>query len=98
MRPPYGATNKHVNQIIGSLGMKVWLWDFDTEDWRGKPQAQVVQEVVTYAQAGDTVLMHMQWHAFNTDAIASIKQGLEARGLQLCGIDGPGTADGAFTC
>ena len=98
VRPPYGATNKHVQQVIESMGMQIWLWDFDTEDWRGKPQDQVVQEVVQYAQAGETVLMHMQWHASNVQAIAEMKKGLEARGLELCRIDGPATADGPFTC
>lgn len=98
VRPPYGAANAHVEQVVHSVGMKIWQWDFDTEDWRGKPQEQVVSEVSQYAEKGDTILMHMQWHAFNTDAVAQMKAGVEARGLQLCAINGPATADGPFGC
>ena len=98
MRPPFGAVNPHVRALINAAGMKVWLWDFDTEDWRGKPQDQVVAEVVTYAQPGDTVLMHMQWHGFNPTAVAAMKQGLAARGIELCGLNGPATANGPLGC
>ncbi len=42
--------------------------------------------------------MHMQWHAFNIDAIAQMKAGVAARGLQLGAINGPATADGPFGC
>lgn len=98
MRPPFGAVNPHVRALINAAGMKVWLWDFDTEDWRGKPQDQVVAEVVTYAQPGDTILMHMQWHGFNPAAVSQMKQGLAARGLELCGLNGPATANGPLGC
>ncbi|QIK72355.1 polysaccharide deacetylase family protein [Propioniciclava coleopterorum] len=98
LRPPYGAANAHVASVVASAGMKIWLWDFDTEDWRGKPQDQLVSEVVQYSEPGDTVLMHMQWHGFNADAVAKMKQGLAARGIELCGLNGPATATGPFNC
>lgn len=54
--------------------------------------------MVAEALPGDTVLMHMHWNGFNPDAITRMKVGIEARGLELCRIDGPGSARGAFTC
>lgn len=86
-RPPYGARNSGVDRVYASVGMREWLWNKDTEDWKDKSQKQIVTYVITHAEAGDTVLMHMQHNAFNPSALAAIKAGLEARkdsSLYLC--------------
>lgn len=83
-RPPYGATNTTVRNAYAARHMKIWLWTYDTNDWRGKTQATVVSLVVHNATAGSTILMHMQWNAFNGDALRRMKAGLAARGLSVC--------------
>ncbi len=88
-RPPYGAHDFTVRDAYASKAMRMWLWDVDTKDFTGRTQAQVVSHVVTYSRAGDTVLMHMGWNAFNKSAIAAMKSGLAAKGLGVC--RNPGT-------
>ena len=88
-RPPYGAYDFTVRDAYASKAMRIWMWDVDTKDFTGRTQAQVVNHVVTYSRAGDTVLMHMGWNAFNKSAIAAMKSGLAAKGLSVC--RNPGT-------
>jgi peptidoglycan/xylan/chitin deacetylase (PgdA/CDA1 family) len=83
-RPPYGAVNERVRNAFASKSMRIWLWNVDTNDWQGKTRSQVVSHVVTYAKPGNTVLMHMQWNAFNTTALSSMKSGLAAKGIGVC--------------
>ncbi len=91
-RPPYGAYNFTVRNAYASRSMRMWLWDVDTNDWRGKTRSQVVNHVVTYSRSGDTVLMHMGWNGFNTSAMSSMKSGLAKRGLGVCRNHGATTA------
>lgn len=88
-RPPYGAYDFTVRDAYASKAMRIWMWDVDTSDWKGRTQAQVVSHVVTYSRSGDTVLMHMGWNAFNKSAISAMKAGLAAKGLGVC--RNPGT-------
>lgn len=37
LRPPYGARDKRVSDIIKSLGYNIVMWNVDTEDWKRKP-------------------------------------------------------------
>ena len=88
-RPPYMAYDFTVRDAFAAKSMRMWLWDVDTGDWRGKTQSQVVSYVIAYSHAGDTVLMHMGWHAFNPTAMAAMKAGLARKGLGVC--RNPGT-------
>lgn len=97
-RPPYGAVNDAVKAIYAEKGMQVWLWTLDTNDWRGKTTDEVVDFVLTEAQAGDTVLMHMQWKAFNAGALERITSGLFDVGLEVCPNQGPVTLTSTFAC
>lgn len=87
-RPPYGATNSVVRDAYASKGMRIWLWNVDTNDWTGKSQSQVVNYVVTNSKSGNTVLMHMGWNGFSTSAMSQMKSGLAKRGLSVCGNRG----------
>lgn len=83
-RPPYGAVNSTVRSAYRAEGMRIWLWNVDTNDWRGRTRSQVVNHVVTNAKPGDSVLMHMQWNGFNSKAISQMKSGLNRRGIGVC--------------
>lgn len=84
-RPPYGAYNTNtVRNAYAQRSMRIWTWHVDTRDWEGKSQASIVSQVSGTAKAGQTVLMHMQWNAFNESAIKAMKSGLSARGLAVC--------------
>lgn len=94
VRPPYGAVNNTVRQAVADAGARVVLWDVDTNDWQGKSQQSVIDYVVNNAYAGSNVLMHMQHAAFNPTAIGAIRDGLAAKGLELCPMTQiPTTAD-----
>lgn len=84
-RPPYGATNKKVAEAYASVGMRQWLWNVDTNDWRsGKTRSIVVNYVGKNACAGCTVLMHMQHKGFHPSAIEQMDVKIRARGLHTC--------------
>ncbi len=98
MRPPYGAANSLVEQVAASVGVKLWQWSLDSEDWRKKPADQLIPEVIAEAEPGDTVLLHLQWNGFSTDAITRMKSGLAARGIELCRNLGPVAESTPFSC
>ncbi len=99
-RPPFGAWNPTVKKAYDAVGMRVWTWNLDTFDWKGGSQASIVKTVVTKAKPGNSVLMHMQWGAFNGDALRAMKTGLANRGITLCQNRGVTTAvkPGAMDC
>ena len=78
-----------MRDAFAAKSMRMWLWDVDTNDWRGKTQSQVVSYVITYAHSRDTVLMHMGWNAFTPGAMSAMKAGLARKGLGVC--RNPGT-------
>jgi|GEM_PF-3124031 len=84
VRPPFGAISDRVRAVADSLGIRLVLWDVDTNDWQGKSTQQVIDYVINNAHPGANVLMHMQHKGFNPEALGAIKQGLAARGLELC--------------
>lgn len=57
-RPPYGAVNTAVTQIITGLGQRVQLWDIDTRDWSRPGAASIAQRVRSGARDGAVVLFH----------------------------------------
>ncbi|MDO5678363.1 MAG: polysaccharide deacetylase family protein [Propionibacteriaceae bacterium] len=88
-RPPYGDYNASVLKAYKAVGMQAWLWNLDTLDYRKKSSSELISFVVSHAKAGDTVLMHMQWHGFNGPTVAAMKDGLKARGIGVCANNGP---------
>ncbi len=89
-RPPFGDISSHIRALYEEKGMRIWLWDIDTQDWNGhKSQSTVVNYVLSNSYEGATVLMHMQESAFNPTALAQIKAGLAKDGLSICRNQGP---------
>ncbi len=91
-RPPYGAQNLAIRTVIGRAGWAYTvMWDVDTIDWKpesdgGPTTDAIVTKVVTRAQGGSIVLMHLG--AYNTfEALPRLVDGLRARGLQPVTLD-----------
>lgn len=85
-RPPFGGLDDQIPAVVGAAGYGYTvMWDIDTIDWRpeadGGPTAQqIVDKVVSRAEGGSIVLMHLG--GFNTlEALPGIVAGLRAKGL-----------------
>lgn len=90
-RPPFGAYDARVLAAVGAAGYaQTLMWDVDTIDWRpeadgGPTAAEMSTKVVTNAQGGTIVLMHLG--GYNTlDALPTMVQGLRDRGFQFVRI------------
>jgi peptidoglycan/xylan/chitin deacetylase (PgdA/CDA1 family)/LysM repeat protein len=86
-RPPNGAWTYAVRVGVGAAGWsQIIMWDIDTLDWKlesdGGPTADdIVTKVVSQAQGGSIVLMHLGGY-HTLEALPGILSGLQARGLQ----------------
>ena len=91
-RPPYGAWSKTLLNAAASVGYRYTvMWDIDTIDWKpiaeGGPTAQqIVDKVVSQAQGGSIVLMHLGGYE-TLEALPGIVGGLQARGFQLVTLE-----------
>lgn len=58
VRPPYGATDPRVADLIGARGQRTVLWDVDPEDWAKPGTDRIVRRVLAQVHDGALVLMH----------------------------------------
>lgn len=84
-RPPYGAYDSNVLQVVGDAGYtKTIYWTIDTIDWSGNSTEVIVSKVLDNAVPGAIVLMHTGTGAYNTKyALPEIITTLKARGYQF---------------
>lgn len=90
-RPPFGGQDARVATGVAAMGYShVIMWDIDTIDWRpeadgGPTAAEIETKVVTGAQGGTIVLMHLG--GFNTfEALPGMVEGLRDRGFQFATV------------
>ncbi|QYC44527.1 Peptidoglycan-N-acetylglucosamine deacetylase [Nonomuraea coxensis DSM 45129] len=79
MRPPYGATDKHVARETRREGLAQILWNVDTLDWRDR-NSEVVARRAGKARPGSIVLMH-DIHATTVRAVPHVLDTLSRRGF-----------------
>lgn len=75
-RPPYGSYNK---SVLSQTNLSAVNWTVDTNDWRYRTSAPVVQNVSTYAHDGAIILMH-DIHQWSVNAVPQIIKNLKAQG------------------
>lgn len=91
-RPPEGGVDESVLRDVGEAGYaSTVLWDVDTIDWRpmsdgGPSAADIVDKVVTRAEGGSIVLMHLGGY-HTRSALPGIVDGLRDRGLEPVTLD-----------
>ncbi|MGH2456826.1 MAG: polysaccharide deacetylase family protein, partial [Candidatus Limnocylindria bacterium] len=90
-RPPYGSLNAAVIQAAAAAGYtKTFMWDIDTIDWKpvsqgGPTAAQMASKVITQAQGGSNVLMHLGGYE-TLSALRIMVPGLRDRGFVLTSL------------
>ena len=57
-RPPGGIISQTVMTLAEAHRYRVILWSIDTRDWAHTPVEQIVENVLSNADAGDIILMH----------------------------------------
>lgn len=87
MRPPYGAINPAVQQVIQSQGLHVAMWSIDTNDWKDRDSELLYQRIMGSAGDGKIILLHDIHPASVQAAIRAIPD-LKAQGYQLVTLYG----------
>jgi peptidoglycan/xylan/chitin deacetylase (PgdA/CDA1 family) len=93
-RPPSGGYNADVLAAVGAAGYsRTIIWDIDTIDWRpiandppGPTADQIVAKVLSRAQGGSIVLMHLGGYETYA-ALPRVVGGLRAAGYDLVTLD-----------
>jgi peptidoglycan/xylan/chitin deacetylase (PgdA/CDA1 family) len=59
LRPPYGATDRRVRNVVAQQGLREVLWSIDTLDWSRPGTAKIIKAATGPAvRAGSIVLLH----------------------------------------
>lgn len=82
-RPPGGFLDDKTCEVAAEKGFEyVVMWDVDTNDWRGRNAAEIVETVMGNAHNGAIVLMHMA-AKHTAEAIPEIVTRLRGAGYEL---------------
>ncbi len=57
-RPPWGVLAEWTADLAAELGLGLWLWSCDTEDWRGRSADSMLAGLREDLGPGSVVLMH----------------------------------------
>lgn len=57
-RPPFGATNKRINQLAKQLGMVPVGWSIDTRDWESSTSIEEIAAALDRTGSDSVVLLH----------------------------------------
>ena len=84
MRPPQGSIDAGVRDVAAGLGLEPVLWHIDTEDWRGRGTASIVQRALD-VQPGAVVLLHDGGgnRTHTVEATALLLEALSAKGFRF---------------
>lgn len=80
LRPPYGEYNETVLHHIGN--MRIVRWTIDSEDWKSKDTATIVNKVMQEVKDKDIILLHDLYQTSADAACLLIPQLIE-NGYQL---------------
>ncbi|MBI4506394.1 MAG: polysaccharide deacetylase family protein [Chloroflexi bacterium] len=81
-RPPFGAYNRQVLELVEGLGYRIVMWTLDSADWRPESTAATIaQRVGGRTDPGDIAVMH-GYVPKTAQALPAILERLAARGLR----------------
>lgn len=81
-RPPYGARNTHLDNLVNNLGYSSIMWSIDTIDWKNPGPQAIIDKIKNNIQNGSIVLMHLD-APDTVNALPEIITWLRNQGYQL---------------
>ncbi len=86
-RPPYGSTNKKVEQIAADMGLKTILWTDDPRDWsRHATKESIEKKVLNGMKPGSVVLLHDN-HNATIEALPALLETMKERGYRFVSVN-----------
>ncbi len=82
LRPPYGAHNSYVDNIIGQYNFPIIFWNVDPEDWKYRDSDLVYEKVKNGLVDGNIILMH-DIHATTVEAAIRILRDYSNKGYKF---------------
>jgi peptidoglycan-N-acetylglucosamine deacetylase len=98
-RPPYGEHTRTSDSISASLGLRIALWDVDTNDWRLPGSDKIIARALKGLRGGVVILMHdgPRKRAQTLAALKVIVPAIQKRGYQLVTLSEAKGFDPNFT-
>lgn len=84
-RAPYGAISPQVLSQVNKLGMRIFQWNVDPQDWSQPGRDAIIARVTSHAGSGAIILMHDGGgdRSQTIAALPTIIERLQARGLHF---------------
>lgn len=82
-RPPYGRYSRAMDSVVRILGMKVILWNNDSEDWKNLPKPLLVSNILRQVKPGSIILLHERINTLK--ALGPLIDSLRGRGYMVKG-------------
>lgn len=90
-RPPYGALNEKVKQVVQNEGLTTIQWNIDTKDWQGPSPTRIVGRISSQIVPGSIILQHSAGGTrrleSTVDALPEIIRLLKQQGYQIVTLD-----------
>ncbi|RPF53982.1 polysaccharide deacetylase family protein [Aquisalibacillus elongatus] len=83
-RPPFGAINQDVQEVIQQHDLKTVMWNRDPRDWKANNETDIINYFKSVDPSGGIYILHENKHTLN--ALPEILDYLESQGLQVVGI------------
>src|SRR5690606_20237172 len=83
-RPPYGAYNDSITDIVRGIDNKMVLWNVDTKDWESRDAEKIYNSVAKTKVNGSIILLHES--QATVDALPRIIQFLKEQNLELVNL------------
>lgn len=90
LRPPYGEVDARVRLVAARFGLKVVLWDVETDDWAKPGVDSIVRHLLHDVRPGSTVIMH-DGGGDRSETVAALRTALPvlaARGYRFAAVPG----------
>ncbi|WP_204018469.1 polysaccharide deacetylase family protein [Sphaerimonospora thailandensis] len=99
MRPPNGATNAHLAQLMAEMGLPQILWTHSTLDWQARNTKVIAERTLAAAERNAVILLHdivpetvkampgvltkLEKQGYKFVTITTLLQGRELRGGEI---------------
>lgn len=87
LRPPYGARNSRINNIIQSLGYNTVMWTVDTEDWKRKPDGWVEYGLQQIRKREESLVLMHDIHATTAANLPTFIDQIAATGATFVDLE-----------